>query len=101
MKLCPHCSASVAALILDNVSGKRFCWFCLPEEGCKVFYRVKVSFVNRHGNPFAWTFTEECANEREAMSQAIRTFLTGLTISEREDATNTLSAEARPFEGEL
>ena len=98
LKICPSCSASVAVLILDNLTGKRFCWFCLPDEGCRAVYRVKVSFVNRHGNPFAWTFVEEAANDREAMSEGVRVFFEGLTMDEREDAVNTLSVEARPVE---
>ena len=99
MKTCPSCSKEVAALVTDVHTRRRYCWFCTEDDpGHRGLYTVRVSFSNRHGQPFAWQFEIEAASDRHAIQEAVATFLSGLTNAEREDAMKTLQVEARPVQ---
>jgi hypothetical protein len=60
-------------------------------------YEVYCYFENRFGAEFGWTFQIETDDYMIAFDDAIRTFWSGLTISERKDAAQTLRAYARPI----
>ena len=99
MKICPSCSKHVAALVTDVQTRQRFCWFCTDDDpGRRGLYTVRVSFSNRHGQPFTWRFEIEAASDHQTINEAVIIFWSGLTEAEREDAVNTMQVQARPVE---
>lgn len=47
-------------------------------------YLVSVGMRSHNGSPFHWDFTEPTYDHWQAVHNAIRTFLSGLTIAEKE-----------------
>lgn len=59
-------------------------------------YLVRVSMRSRNGSPFHWDFAEPTDDHQQAVHNAIRTFLSGLTIEEKRAARNSLDVLAHP-----
>src|SRR5258707_438034 len=59
-------------------------------------YLVRVSMRSHNGSPFHWDFTEPTDDQQQAVHNAIRTFLSGLTIEEKRAAKNSLDVVAHP-----
>jgi hypothetical protein len=99
MKTCPSCGKTVATLITEVRTRQRYCWFCAHEDPeRRGLYRVRVSFLNRHGHALNWPFEIEAVSDRHAIQEAVAIFLSGLTHAERQDAVKSLRVEARPIE---
>jgi hypothetical protein len=60
-------------------------------------YLVRVSFVNRHGEPFHWDFQIETDDYGRAVDEAVLTFWSGLTFEERCDAAQTFNIMAQMY----
>lgn len=59
-------------------------------------YLVRVSMRSSNGSPFHWDFAEPTDDHQQAVHNAIRTFLSGLTVEEKQAARNSLDVVAHP-----
>ena len=57
---------------------------------------VRVSMRSRDGSVFYWDFEEPTDDHQQAVHNAIRTFLSGLTREEKRDARLSLDVLAHP-----
>jgi hypothetical protein len=58
---------------------------------------VRVSMRSRDGSVFHWDFEEPTDDHQQAVHNAIRTFWSGLTPEEKQDARSSLDVVAHPI----
>ena len=59
-------------------------------------YLVRVSMRSHNGSPFHRDFSEPTDDHQQAVHNAIRTFLSGLTLEEKRAARNSLDVVTHP-----
>ena len=59
-------------------------------------YLVRVSMRSLNGSPFHWDFAEPTDDHQQAVHNALRTFMSGLTKEEKRAARASLDVMAHP-----
>ena len=72
-------------------------WLESEFEGRKFYVqRDALQLASANGLPFHWDFTEPTDDHQQAVHNATRTFLSGLTIEEKRAARDSLDVVAHP-----